>query len=79
MCLQWALLTEELDTKINLNPPLERISLGGLLIHVRTHQEACVFLSERHIMQTLEIFQASELRTARGSSTDCILNAVAQY
>ena len=46
---------------------------------VRTHQEACVFLSERHMMQARELFQSSVLGTVRGgSSTDCILNVVAQ-
>lgn len=38
---------------------------------VRTHQGACVFLSERHSFFNLYCGK-------RGSSTDCILNVVAQ-
>lgn len=38
-----------------------------------------MFLSERHMMQTRELFRSSVSGTARASSsTDCFLNAVAQ-
>lgn len=70
---QWALLTEALNTKINLNPRSEHTSLGGL--HVKTHQEASVFLSERHKLRSF--FHSSESRTVRAPSTPCILNVVA--
>lgn len=66
VCSHWAPLTELSEHK-NKPKPTVRMHFLWRFTHtcVGTHQEARVFLSERHMMQTRELFQSSVSATAK--------------